>query len=141
MRLDRYEVIKYLHFKDNDTLNKNDKYCKIRPLLDYLQDKFLEDTVVSEHFVRSQFALVTKCGAEIPQMDRYLKAFDVYQGKTYQGEEEMEQKLGKAPATVMQKFTLKVVKNGCCFGSKSRLSILAFHPTDSRLSKIVVFTN
>ena len=31
----------------------------------------------------------------------YLIAFDVYQGKTYQGKEELEQKLGKAPATVM----------------------------------------
>ena len=31
----------------------------------------------------------------------YLIAFDVYQGKTYQGEEEMEQNLGKAPATMM----------------------------------------
>ena len=31
----------------------------------------------------------------------YLIDFDVYQGKTYQGEEEIEQKLGKAPATVM----------------------------------------
>ena len=37
MRRDRFEVImKCLHFKDNDTLYKNDKYSKIRPLLDYL---------------------------------------------------------------------------------------------------------
>ena len=49
MRRDRFEVImKCLHFKDNDTLNKNDKYSKIRPLLDYLQGKFLE------HFFPSQ---------------------------------------------------------------------------------------
>ena len=40
--------MKCLHFKDNDTLDKNDKYSKIRPLLDYLQGKFLE------HFVSSQ---------------------------------------------------------------------------------------
>ena len=49
MRRNRFEVImKCLHFKDNDTLNKNDKYSKIRHLLDYLQVKFLE------HFVPSQ---------------------------------------------------------------------------------------
>ena len=49
MTRDRFEVImKCLQFKDNDTLDKNDKYSKIRPLLDYLQGKFLE------HFVPSQ---------------------------------------------------------------------------------------
>ena len=49
MRRNRFEVImKCLHFKDNDTLDQNDKYSKIQPLLDYLQSKFLE------HFVPSQ---------------------------------------------------------------------------------------
>ena len=49
MRRDRFEVImKCLHFKDNDTLDKNDKYSKIRPLLDYLQGQFLKNFVPSQ---------------------------------------------------------------------------------------------
>ena len=34
VRRDRFElIIKCLHFKDNDDLDKNDKYCKLRPFL------------------------------------------------------------------------------------------------------------
>ena len=44
-----FEVImKCLHFKDNNKLDKNDKYSKIRPLLDHLEEKFIQ------HFIPSQ---------------------------------------------------------------------------------------
>ena len=49
MRRDRFEVIiKCLHFKDNNKQDKNDKYSKIRPFLDHLEEKFIQ------HFIPSQ---------------------------------------------------------------------------------------
>ena len=118
IRRDRFEVImKCLHFKDNDTLDKNDKYSKIRPLLDYLQGKFLEhflpsqkishDEAMIEYFERHGCKQAVRnkpirFGYKVWSQNTpngYLIAFDVYQGKTYQGEEEREQKLGKASAT------------------------------------------
>ena len=36
----------------------------------------------------------------------YLVAFDLYQGKTYQGNEELEANLGKAPATVLHLLSM-----------------------------------
>ena len=43
--------------------------------------------------------------------DEYLVAFDMYQSKTYQGNEKTAQKLGKAPATVKHLFGKYGVKH------------------------------
>ena len=140
MRRDRFEVImKCLHFKDNDTLDKNDKYSKIRPPLDYLQEKFLEHFVPSQKISHDEVMIEYFGRHDCKQAIRnkpirfgykawsqntpngYLIAFDVYQGKTYQGEEEMEQKLGKAPATVMHLLskyenTMDYLSLSCIYG-------------------------
>ena len=43
MRRNRFDTIKKcLHFNDTDNLDKNDKYCKLRPLISHLQKKFME---------------------------------------------------------------------------------------------------
>ena len=42
------EILKYLHFCNNDKLNPDDKFCKIRPLLDLVNERFLKNTVCNE---------------------------------------------------------------------------------------------
>ena len=114
MRHDRFELImKCLHFKDNDDLDKNNKYSKLRPFLDHIQEKFMQNFVPSQkishdeamieyfgrhsckHAIRNKpirFGYKVWC-QNTPS--RYLILSDVYQGKSYQGNKEMEQKLGK----------------------------------------------
>ena len=41
-RRDRFDdIMKYLHFHLNYNLDKDDKYCKLRPLLAHPQQKFM----------------------------------------------------------------------------------------------------
>ncbi len=43
MRRDRFdEIMKFLHAADNTKLPKNEKYAKVRPLLEILNDNFLK---------------------------------------------------------------------------------------------------
>ena len=120
MRRDRFELImKCLHFKDNDDLDKNDKYSKLWPFLDHIQENFTQtfvpiqkishDEAMIEYFGRHnckqairnkpiRFGYKVWCQNT---SSGYLISFGVYQGKSYQGNEEMEQKLGKVPSTVM----------------------------------------
>ena len=120
MRRNRFEVImKFLHFKDNNKLNKNDKFSKIRPLLDHLEEKFIQHFIPSQKISHDE-AMIQYFGRHsckqairnkpIPfgykvwsqnKSNGYFITFDVYQGKTYQGDEEMGLKLGKASSTVM----------------------------------------
>nr|CAH7740916.1 unnamed protein product [Callosobruchus chinensis] len=37
------EILKYIHFADNTHLSKDDKFGKVRPLIDHLNKKFLEN--------------------------------------------------------------------------------------------------
>ena len=40
MRKNKFEqIMQFLHFTDNSSLDKNDKYCKLRPLITHLQKK------------------------------------------------------------------------------------------------------
>ena len=100
-------------------MDKNDKYSKIRPLLDHLEEKFIQHVVPSQKISNDEAMMQCIGQYSCKQAIRnkpfrfgykvwsqntsngYLITFDVYQGKTYQGDEEMELKLGKAPATVM----------------------------------------
>ena len=85
MRRDRFDdIMKYLHFQRNYNLDKDDKYCELRPLVAYLQQKFIShfvllsyishDEAMVEYFGKihvnkqleiSQCALDIKCGARI----------------------------------------------------------------------------
>ena len=58
MSHDRFEeIMKYIHFNDNTQLDPEDKYSKIRPLMDHLNMKFTnafckeEDVDVDESMV------------------------------------------------------------------------------------------
>ena len=50
IRRDRFDdIMKYLHFHPNHNLYKDDKYCKLCPLVAHLQQKFIS------HFVPSSY--------------------------------------------------------------------------------------
>ena len=119
MRRDRFDIIKKcLHFNTSD-INTSDKYTKLRPLIHHLQKKFMlhfvptntisHDEAMVEYFgkhgckqaIRNKpvrFGYKVWC-QNTPR--GYLCAFDVYQGKTYQGNDELEGSLGKCPSTVL----------------------------------------
>ena len=120
MRRDRFdEIMRSLHFNATDDIDKNDKYAKLRPLILHLQSKFMEH-FVPERNISHDEAMVEYFGKHSCKQairnkpirfgykiwcqnttDGYLIAFDPYQGKTHQGDEELENKYGKCAATVL----------------------------------------
>ena len=120
MRRDRFDdVMKYLHFHPNYNLEKDDKYYILRPLVAHLQQKFMSHFVPSSYISHDE-AMVEYFGKHLcKQAIRnkpirfgykvwcqntplgYLTTFDLYQGKTYKGNEEMETRFGKCVSTVL----------------------------------------
>ena len=48
MRRERFEqIMRCLHFRDNNELDLSDKYTKLRPLMDHLQKRFIENFITS----------------------------------------------------------------------------------------------
>ena len=101
MRRSRFEVImKCLHFKNNK-LDKNDKYSKIRPPLDHLEEKFIQHFILSQKISHDDAMIqyfgrhsckqgirnkLIRFGYKVWSQNTpngYLITFDVYQGKTY----------------------------------------------------------
>ena len=119
MRRGRFDsIMKCLHFQPNSELDK-DKYSKIRPLITHLQKKFVENFIPIEHISHDE-AMVEyfgKYGCKLSIRNKpirlgykvschnttvgYLIAFDLYQGKTYNCNSELEEKNGKTPSTVL----------------------------------------
>ena len=102
MRRDRLEMImKCLHFNATDTIDRTDKYCKLRPLITHLKKKFMEHFISSQSVSHDE-AMVKyfgkhsckqsihnkpmRCGYKMwcqITPSGYLQAFDSYQRKTY----------------------------------------------------------
>ena len=122
MRRNRFEkIMQYFHFADNPTLNESsDKYAKIRPLAKLLLTRFGQhfqpeenlshDEVMIEYFGRHgckqcirgkpfRFGYKVWC---LNTSEGYLASFDLYQGKTYEGNKENEELFGKCGATVLK---------------------------------------
>jgi len=120
MHRDRFDTImKSLHLHPNTDLDKDDKYNKLRPLIAHLQRKFMEHFVASQNICRDE-AMIEYFGKHgckqairnKPVRFGYkvwcqnlplgcLLVFDLYQGKTYHGNEEIESKFGKSASTVL----------------------------------------
>lgn len=120
MRRDRFDnIMKSLHFASEENLDKSDKYSKLRPVISHLQKEFMKqfspiepishDEAMVEYFghhgckqsIRDKpirFGYKVFCH-NTPS--GYLVAFDPYQGKTYQGDEEMEKQFGKSAASLL----------------------------------------
>lgn len=119
MRRDRFDIImKYLHFNSCD-LDAGDKYTKIRPLIKHLQVKCMEHFVPTKDISHDEAMIeyFGKHGCKQAIRNKpirfgykvwcqntdigYLCAFDIYQGKTFKGIEELEKKFGKCAGTVL----------------------------------------
>jgi len=92
------ELLRYLHFKNNQNLDKNDKFSKVRPVIDHLNEKFIQafpmdtkldlDEAMIQYFGRHgckqcirnkpiRFGFKAWC---LNSCSGYLLVFDVYQG-------------------------------------------------------------
>ena len=120
MRRNRFDhIMRILHFSDNIEINPDDKYTKLRPLISSLQQKFMLHFVSSQHIFHDE-AMVEYFGKHSCKQairnkpirfgynvwcqnnpSGYLLSFDPYQGKTYSGNLEEEEKFGKCSATVL----------------------------------------
>ena len=120
MRQDRFDDnMKYLHFYPNHNLYKDNKYCKLRPLVAHLQQKFISHFVPSSYISHNEVMVEYFGKHSCKQAIRnksirfgykvwcqntplgYLITFDLYQDKTYKGNEEMETRFGKCASTVL----------------------------------------
>ena len=118
MRRQRFlDIKRFIHFEER--VNKEDRYSKVRLLATHLENAFLE------HYIPSQFlshdeALIKYFGkSSLKQSIRmkpirfgykvwclngsqgYLTAFELYQGKNYEGDPSVDERLGKCSGTVI----------------------------------------
>ncbi|XP_068231970.1 piggyBac transposable element-derived protein 3-like [Palaemon carinicauda] len=117
----RFEkVMQFLHFSDNFKLDTTDKYAKVHPLVRHLTKKFIEhfqpvkslshDEAMVEYYGKHRckqcirmkpirFGYKVWC---LNSDNGYLVTFDLYQGRTYEGNEVNEKVFGKCAATVLK---------------------------------------
>ena len=112
-------ITRILHFKDNLQIDFDDKYSKLRPLISNLQKKFMLHFVPGQHISHDE-AMVKYFGKHSSKQAfrnksirfdyklwcqnnpfDYLVSFDPYQGKTFEGNVEEEEKFGKCSATIL----------------------------------------
>lgn len=120
MRRDRFDnIMKSLHFASDENLDKSDKYAKLRPVISHLQKKFMKHFVPIEPISHDEAMVEYFGNHSCKQSIRdkpirfgykvfchntpsgYLVAFDPYQGKTYQGDDEMEKLFGKSASSLL----------------------------------------
>lgn len=121
MRRDRFdEIIRSLHFLENTDVDQTDKYAKLRPLISTLQKKFMQHFTPTDEAISHDEAMVEyfgRHGCKQSIRDKpirfgykifcqntpsgYLIAFNPYQGKTFEADEEMEAKFGKSSSSLL----------------------------------------
>lgn len=121
MRRNSFEkIMQFIHFADNSTLDKADKYAKVRPLVKLISIRFIShfqpekslshDEAMIEYFGKHgckqcirgkpiRFGYKAWC---LNTDDGYLVSFDLYQGCTYEGNVQNEKTFGKCAATVLK---------------------------------------
>ena len=122
MRRGRFDkIMQFIYFSDNSFLDATDKYAKVRPLIRNLTNKFIEnfqpvkslfhDEAMIEYYgkrgckqcIRNKpirFGYNAWC---LNTDDGYLMTFDLYQGCTYEGNQQNEKIFGKCAATLLKK--------------------------------------
>ena len=109
-----------LHIADNSALDQNDKYTKIRPLIRIISGRFerhfqpersfSHDEAMIEYFGRHgckqcirgkpiRFDYKVWC---LNTSDGYLATFDIYQGRSCEGNDENEKLFEKCEATILK---------------------------------------
>ena len=121
MRRDRFDrIMRCLHFNDNTKLDVEDKYTKLRPLIQHLQkramDHFIPTQAISHDEAMVKYFGKHGCKQSIRNkpirfgykiwcqntVSGYLVAFEPYQGKSHIGNAEIQAKFGKPAATVLE---------------------------------------
>ena len=121
MRRNRFErIMQCLHLNDNTSLNSQDKFSKVRPMVALLQHRFMKHFQPSQHLSHDESIIeyfgkhsCKQCIRNKPirfgykvwclsSTHGYLINFDLYQGKTLEGNTELEKVVGKCSATVLQ---------------------------------------
>ena len=111
--------MQFLHFTDNSSLDENDEYCKLRPLITHLQKNFGKHFIV-EQFLSHDEALIeyfgrnslkqhiiqkpTRFGYECFCLNTptgYLVAFEFYHGRKRNYDEVLAEQFGKNAAIVL----------------------------------------
>lgn len=120
MRRNRFEsIMQCFHLANNANINAEDKFAKVRPMSDLLKQKFMlhfqpvqflsHDESMIEYFgkhgckqcIRNKpirFGYKVWC---LSTANGYLINFDLYQGKTLDGNMKLEKIVGKCSATVL----------------------------------------
>ncbi len=121
MRRDRFDdIMRSLHFVSNTNLDQSDKFAKLRPVIRHLQKKFMQNFTPTDEAISHDEAMVEyfgnhSCKQAIREKpirfgykifcqntpSGYLIAFNPYQGKTFEADEEMEAKFGKCSSSVL----------------------------------------
>lgn len=107
------KIMQFIHFADNSTLDKAEKYAKVRPLVKLISSRFIShfqpekslshDKSMIEYFRKHKckqcirgkpirFGYKAWC---LNTDDGYLVSFDLYQGCTYEGNVQNEKTFGK----------------------------------------------
>jgi len=113
------EILRFLHFNDNQHLDITDKMTKLRPLMDRLNHTFMMaypkhqqmdlDEAMIEYFGRHgckqcirkkpvRFGFKAWC---LNSRFGYLAVFDIYQGTTFGSNSDYEEKFGKGGGTLL----------------------------------------
>lgn len=121
MRRDRFlEICRFIHFADNTKIDKNDKMYKLRPLVDLLKKRFMDnfqpeqnlnfDESMVEYYGRhgcKQFirGKPIRFGYKVWCLNTpsgYLIDFEIYQGKNPNSNDVYDIEFGKAAAPLVQ---------------------------------------
>lgn len=121
MRRDRFDdIMQALYFLSNTDLDQSDKYAKLRPVISHLQKKFMQNFSPTDEAISHDEAMVEYFGHHSCKQairdkpirfgykifcqntpSGYLIAFNPYQGKTFEADEEMEGKFGKSSSSLL----------------------------------------
>ncbi|KAJ6643847.1 PiggyBac transposable element-derived protein 3 [Pseudolycoriella hygida] len=121
MRRDRFDkIMQALHFTSNTNLDQSDKFAKLRPVIYHLQKQFMRNFMPTDEAISHDEAMVEYFGnhgckqaiREKPirfgykifcqnTTSGYLIAFNPYQGRTFDVDEEMEEKFGKSSSSLL----------------------------------------
>ncbi|CAH2104217.1 unnamed protein product [Euphydryas editha] len=111
--------MRFIHASDNNSLDKNDKMTKLRPLMNNLKQKFLDHTPIEQHLTYDESMIeyfgrhgCKQCIRNKPirfgykcwclnNSSGYLTNFEVYQGSIPGTNTEDEQNFGKATAPML----------------------------------------
>lgn len=121
IRRDRFiQIMKFLHFADNNAMDSRDKLWKLRPLIKKLQNKFVKHFVPVPRLSYDESMIAyygphgckqyikgkpIRFGYKVWSLNTpsgYLVNFDVYQGKNVQINEDYEKQFGKAATPLIQ---------------------------------------